>query len=708
MKKFSVVLLFGFILLVSSGCVYYNTFYHAKKAFNKAESARKKDTGRNRANINKGDYNTARDKSAKVIENYPTSKYYDDALYVNGVSNYYLEDYNRAEKRFRELLANFPESEYTRNARLYLAKSKLKLGDMTEARALFERLFAESKEKEVKAEAAMALGEYHFENKEYEKSREFFNSIIDSLGNNEEKKAALLYNADGYFSRFQFRQALDSYLGVLDLDPTTKEKYQAIYNAGRSCYFLNDIDQGMDYFYQLADDPFYYDSLGAIKLQIAEGFELNSDLILAEETYREVAVEFPSRAPGAIANYNLGLIYQYDYEDYPKAKEFYDKAKIRSAGDDIYQDALQRSTDIGKLEEYSERIELDTSATTAEIDSAAYQQYLLGELYMYQLDKPDSAYQEFKYIIDNFPSSYFTPKAMIAAAAISRDYYEDTVSCDSMLRMALKEYPRSDFAPEVIDLLGLAGTVADTGYAGYYFKKAESFAFDKEMYDSAKYYYEFVADSFPNSKYATKAKFAAIWVQDEYASPGDSSIYYAYSEFVDSFPRTEFAQVANQKINVPERRVRRDDPDDNSNDTTTTISIQDLRAGDEDELKKFEGDNQDENYLTPEEKVYIDPDGNTIEQVEQGPFRCDQEFIYPASAYSTDFEGSLVFQIKLDAFGEIVDHRLMTPSPSKELDDVVTEVVLNCHWDTGWMDPEEYNTWFVYKYAVRLPAGARQ
>ena len=700
MKKLSLILIAGFVLILVSGCVYYNTFYHAKQAFNRAEDARKQETTRGRVNISKGDYTKARDKSAKVLENYPTSKYYDDALYVNGVSSFYLEDYIRAERRFRELLANYPESEFVKDARLYLAKSKLKLGDMAEARTLFERLFAESKEKKVKAEAAMALGEYHFENKEYEKSREFFNSIIDSLGSKEEIKTALLYNADGYFTRFQFRQALDSYLKVLELDPTTNERYQSIFKAGRSCYFLNDIERGMEYFYELAEDPFYYDSLGAIKLQIAEGFELDNDLILAEETYREVTVEFPSRGAGAIANYNLGLIYQYDYEDYTKAKEFYDKAKSRSAGEEIYQDALQRSTDIGKLEEYSDRIVLDTSATEAEIDSAAFQQYLLGELYIFQLDKPDSAYQEFMYIVDKFPSSYHSPKAMIAAAVISRDHYEDTLKYDSMLRAALKKYPHSDFTPEIIDLLGLSGTVADTGYPEYYFKKAEDFAFEKGNYDSAHFYYRFVADSFPDSRFATKAEFASIWVLDEFASPGDSSIYYAYTEFVDSFPRTEYAQLANRKINVPARTVQREE----SEADTAAFAIRDPR-GSEADLELPDGARaEDEKYLTPEEKVYVDPEGNTIEVVDQGPFRCDLEFIYPASAYSTNFEGDLVFQIKLDAFGEIVDHRLMTPSPSEELDIAVTEVMLNCHWDTGWMEPEEYNTWFVYKYPVRLPS----
>ncbi len=701
MRKFGVICVLGILLLAISGCVYYNTFYHAKQAFNRAEGTRKGNKVGGRENISRADYSRARDKSAKVIEDYPTSKYYDDALFVNGVSNYYLQDFTRAERRFREILANYPESEFARDSRLYLAKTKLKLEDMAEARALFEKIFDESKEKDVQVEAALALGEYYFENKEYEKSREYFNTIIDSLGNDEDKKLAIMYNADGYFSRFQFKQALENYQRVLNLNPTTDEKYLAIFQSGKAHYFLNKIDEGMAEFQTLADDPLYYDSLGTLKLKIAEGFELDNDLDLAEGIYQEVATEFPDKAAGAVANYNLGLIYQYDYEDYAEAKEYYDKAKVRTAGEDIYQDALQRSANIGKLEDYKERVELDTSATQAQIDSAAFTQYLLGELYLFQLDKPDSAYQEFQYIVENFPTADYAPKAMIASALLTRDQFEDTLSCDSMLRDILKKYPHSDYIPEVIDLLGLAGTRADTGYPLYYFRKAENFAFDIKQYDSAKYYYEYVADSFPNSRLATKAKFASIWVIDEFANPGgDSSIYYAYSDFIDSFPRSEFAQMADRKINVPER-IRREDREESGEELAVTE--EEGYAIDVNDLSNPENAESDDDVITPEERIRM-RDGEILPEVEQGPYRCDEEFIYPPSAYASAFEGDLLYQIKLDAFGEISDFQLMTTSGVKELDEVVTEVLRNCHWNTGWMEPEQYNTWFIYKYRVILPS----
>ncbi|MCP4706655.1 MAG: tetratricopeptide repeat protein, partial [candidate division Zixibacteria bacterium] len=301
-------------------------------------------------------------------------------------------------------------------ARIYLAKTKLKLGDEAEAMTLFERLFSESDDRSVKGDAAMSLGEYYFENKDYEKSRSFFQSIIDSLGEGNDKLLSQNYIADGYFTRFKYKDALNNYLKILELEPGVDEKYRAIFRAGECSYFLNDITQGMDYFSELAENEDYFDSLGQIKLQLALGHELDGDILLAETIYHEVALETGNNAEGAAANYNLGLIYQFDYEDYTSAKGFYDRAKSTKAEESIYKDALQRSSDIGKLEQFLKRNVLDTSSTRAQIDSAASTQYLLAELYFFQLDKPDSAYQEFEYIIKNFPESYLAPKALIAMA----------------------------------------------------------------------------------------------------------------------------------------------------------------------------------------------------------------------------------------------------------------------------------------------------
>ena len=61
------------LLILSLGCVYFNTFYNGRKAFNQAESARKASLSKGREVIQSTRYQIAVDKSLKVIENHPNS-----------------------------------------------------------------------------------------------------------------------------------------------------------------------------------------------------------------------------------------------------------------------------------------------------------------------------------------------------------------------------------------------------------------------------------------------------------------------------------------------------------------------------------------------------------------------------------------------------------------------------------------------------------
>jgi tetratricopeptide (TPR) repeat protein len=693
-NRFKIFLSLALVLFLSSGCVYFNTFYFARKSFNEAESQRK-EAGRQASRAGAGGYKKAIEKTDKVLEKWPGSKWYDDALYINGVSHYYLEDYSKAEKRLRELVVNYPESKYNTEARLYLAKTRLKMGEEATAMTLFEQLFSGIKNKEVRAEAALALGEYYFENKDFAKAEVYFNSLIDSLGNSDDKAIGKMYIADSYFNRFRYNQALKNYKELLKFDLTSAEKYKAKFRAGECCYYLNDIEDGLKIFYELADNETYFDSLGVIKLKIAQGYEWEEELPLAIQTYEEVVVENERKPAEALANYNLGLIYQYDYEDYKKAKEYYDAAKAMGTRSEIYQDALERSSNIGKLESYLNREELDTAATMEDIDQAAETQYLLAELYLTQLGKPDSALHEFKYLADNFPDSYLAPKALIAYGLLRRDYYDDTLSYDSVMRKVLKKYPRSDYIPEAIDLLGLSGTIADSGYAAKYYEKGESFIFDHQNLDSARYYFRMIVDSFPRSDLNAKARYALLWLTANYDSPGDSSLYYEYALFADSFPNSEYGQAAENEI---KEKIPKTSTELAGIDTTGTGAFDQDTTG---------GDTTTVVLMTPEERCQTDPDGNRIELVGHPPQRYDKEFIYPTAAYSDAFYGELCFQVKIDAFGDISDIRLVTPTPSEALNEEATDVVRSCHFDTYWIPPELRDSWFAFKYNIELPASLR-
>ena len=151
---------------------------------------------------------------------------------------------------------------------------------------------------------------------------------------------------------------------------------------------------------------------------------------------------------------------------------------------------------------------------------------------------------EMQYLVDSFPDSYYAPKAMIALAQMEREYAEDSVAADSILKAMLRRYPDSDFVPEALEALSLSGTAADTGYAALYIGQAEDFLINEDNGDSARVRYQYVVDNFPESKFFVPAKFALVWLDETYDSPGDSSVIHAYQEFADSFPGNEYASAA--------------------------------------------------------------------------------------------------------------------------------------------------------------------
>ncbi|RKX24828.1 MAG: hypothetical protein DRP45_07330 [Candidatus Zixiibacteriota bacterium] len=711
MRNYSRHFRIGLILLLlacigmGTGCsVYFNTFFNAKKSFNRAEKARKNSkTG----TAGQGDYRAAMVKALKVVENYPNSKYYDDALYVLGVSYYHTEQYGNAERRFRELLANYGDSEYARSAHLYLAKSKLALGDIDDAMVFFEQVFQEEYDREFKAEAAMVLGQYHIEEKNYEQSLQFLQAVRDSLGDDIQKRQAQILIADGSFADFKFRDALSGYLQVLGTDPDKDDKYHALYRAALSSFRLQRVDVGFEYLDQLIKDELYFDSLGRLQLTVAQGYELDDDLLQAEAMYEEVAATTIQRNLGAVANYRLGLIYQFDYDNLQQAKEYYDEAAAANRSSEIGRDALQRSSDIGKLETFA-RNPLDSNATLDAIDEAAFTQYLLSELYWFRLDKPDTAILEMQYVVDSFPSAYHAPKALIALSEMYREHIQDEHAADSILKLVITRYPNSDYVAEAVGPLGLSGTANDTGYAEIFIHRAEDHLIGEENIDSARINYQHVVDNYPDSKYHLAAQFALLWLTEMYDAPGDSSLILAYQEFADSFPGTMWADTALRRIGAQSTRpsIQRDVPEAEAEDDSLA-----------DTLFADVGDTESPFYQDPLIALYFRPDGDSLVDIRTEPIEILDPFEFPAEAAATQqYEWQLYFQILVDFSGQVIDYVLQIPSGVTEIDERAEITVASMTFDgmdisnrivDAGLEAKSGGNWFVYPFRVIKPEHLR-
>jgi len=691
-NKIALILVVIGLLTLAVGCVYYNTFHNCRQAFNEAEKSRTASRG---GRANTSGYKRAIEKALKVVEMYPNSKYYDDALYVLTVSYYHTDAFTGCERRAREILANYPESEYAPEVTVYLAKAKLAQGSLDEAMEIFQQIFEEDFKRTYKAEAALGLAGYYFENREYDSAEPYLLAIRDSLGSDEERRQAQVMVADAYFDTYRFSGARSAALQLLAMDPTYGQKYHALKMAAVCSFRLQRFDEGHEYLRQLMDDEVYFDSLGALNLLTASGYEDADDQYQAELIYQKIISEQSKHEYLLEAYWRLGLMYQFDYDDLAKAKEYYDSTSRLGRASAIGKEALQRSSDIGKLESFARTIRIDSSTTQNAIDEAAYTQLQLAELYWFQLNKPDTAMLEMEYIVDSFPTAYDAPKAMIALAGMVREHRADTAAADSLLQEMLIRYPTSDYVPEALEPLGLTGSAADTGYAGKYFHRAEDFLVDQQEIDSARANYQVVVDRFPDSKYYLHARFALIWLTEMYESPGDSSVILAYNEFVDSFPNTEWAAEAKKKTAY--RATRRTREADDSE-----------REGPHDEADTIfaaEGDDYEDTttYVDPLEAVYVGPDGEALGLLYTPYIRIDEPFEYPQEAFREAWQGTMYFQILLDFSGDVEDYIFKIKSPNDEINRRAELAVSTMAWDPAAIPTNLQGQWVVFKFVVYLP-----
>ena len=95
------------------GCAYYNTFYNAEKSFEEAEKLIDQTKKTEESDIPqqaKKLLSLSIEKSQKVIEKYPSSKYIDDSYYLIGKSSFIKGDYEYSEKFFKKIISEYPNS----------------------------------------------------------------------------------------------------------------------------------------------------------------------------------------------------------------------------------------------------------------------------------------------------------------------------------------------------------------------------------------------------------------------------------------------------------------------------------------------------------------------------------------------------------------------------------------------------------------------
>jgi len=690
--KRTLLLIALFAVILSSGCVYYNTFFLAKKNYRLAEKARLRSTADALPTVAKSHYDIAITKSSKVLAYYPESKYVDDALFLLGMCFYRTGEYSKAVRKFDELLEAFPKSQYAAESQYWRTLCIYELGDfelaLDKLKELSDQgLFAER--------STFMMAELFYEQGDYISAKEAFHKYLELYPNGQFESLAHFRLANIAFHFERYVECIQEADKIAEKRVTPAEYFNSRMLIGEAWTELDSLQRALKFYGELRKNDSYYTRWPEVDLRIGDVHYLLDDTTSALDVWYEVCRDFPKTINSAWGWFKRGDLHL-DYGIIGIAKIEFDSAAAQVREGEVYELALQKSSSIARLQEFIDLLASHTDSSGIDIVST---ELALAEMYILELGQPDSALSQYRYVLENYPKDTLAPKAAYGVGYVYAITKRDRDRADEAFADLLVRYPESDYAVGAADYFVGRGAALDSlgvRTVAYYFVKAEEFLLTYHRIDSALAYYRLVSDEYQNSRFRPKAIAAMAYIHENYTYNYTlaESLYQFMS---DSFPETEFSQLADVRLGKTAPVFEKDKPPDYASADENAEPISD------EEMEKRDREKRDMEREAERRGEYIDPEtGQTLPRAPR-PKR-EIELRYPLAEWSTSLQGRRVrLKIRIDAFGEVREVELLASCGNDAIDQAAIFGIKDAEWNPEDIPIEYIGGWFYYEVVVRRP-----
>ncbi len=663
-----------FVLIVGSfnGCVYFNTLFLARKNYKKAEKIRVKDGGDVVSGAAKSHYDKTIEKTLKVLTIYPESDYVDDALFLLGMSYLRTGEYSKALRKFNEILEYFPGSKYANESRYWRSVCLYYGGKEDDAVDSLE-IFA--KENPDRAEEALfMIAELAFKDSNFIDAKNAFLRFIESFPKSSKipKVRLRLGQVEWFFEEYE---KAANYLKPISKRDLPNIDYLEARILLAKCYIkLDKLNKADKILHVLLNDDSFRKNWSEVELIVGDVALSRKDTSSAREIWENITRRYPKTEQSAWAYMKLGDMY-FDLGKLALAKEMYNSAASEFGSTEINDLAMNRISIVERFLEYRAAINSDTLG-----GSAASAQIKMAEMFLLELDLPDSAIAAYKSVIEKFPDDSMTPRAAYSLGWVLAYKKKEIEAADRVFAEVLEKYPESDYAVGAVDYFKSRGGALDSmsvRNVAYYFIKAEEFWLTYEWTDSALIYYSFVIDSFTGSRWVPKAMIAKAEILS-LLGQGEAAKK-LLQQLKDRFPKTPYDSLAQVMLGE-------------------SITI---------ELAKSSGPKNTESLteLTPGDSTDIFDPRISYEGLPEAPRPIERlKLYYPEAEWSSRLDKKIIIiKIIIDAFGRVPEVKLIRGCGNSVIDQAVLNAAKRAEFDSSKMDIELFGKWFVLKVRVKKP-----
>lgn len=469
---------------LSASCAYYNTFYLARRYYMKATTGQPYEVDRE-GTTQRANYTKSADYSKKLLGVHPKSKWVDDAWLMWARTLVGTDDPLKAVAMLQEFETRFPKSELRPDAEFFLGLSYRAARRHEQAVERFDNFLAQAPRHELvpyawyeRSRALLSLGrhqeaassagqvlerfprhvlvdralrqraEARYQQRAWQGAREDFRTIGARALTDDDRLKYLLREVDCLEASREYEPAralLRDARSHVPLPPPVPALQRLGTPTGTAAGALPPAQR------VAAPTTPGQDKYGRLTLRMG-GVELLAGRVKeAIGHYETVIQDYPRTQLAAEAQFRIGFAHETGAEDFARARAEYLKVREQTGTSQFAQQAQQRLDNLDRIDRFRTASGVDSVARKAE------SRFLTAEHYLYNLDRPERALEEYRSIADSSADSALVARALNAQAWVLARKLGRPAAADSLFWKVVREHPATEAQLAARDYLEAGG-----------------------------------------------------------------------------------------------------------------------------------------------------------------------------------------------------------------------------------------------------------
>ena len=487
-------------------------------------------------------YSKVIDKSRRVLEEYPDTRYRKNALLLIGQAHFYRQEYRLAEATFQQFADEFGET-YPFERGYWQAMVKWRQGKSQAALNALTSILDEPLSDDQKAQVHLSIAEIQLELNEDKLALENLLKGAE-LTSDADQRGQIYYRISVLaFDKQDYEMALSANKNVIRYALSKKRIEEANLQIVRIHRLLGDWDVVMSEIKSILVDARFTRIHGNLELELVRLYQMQGKDDMAKNRLESIIKDYARSENSAEAYYMLGEIAINEDWDLDEAEKQFSQvtreyrksqytptANLRVKQIKSYKDSQTSITTL--LETFvnteTDSVKSDSSAAnevqTADLspnyESLANHYYNMGELEAFHFNRPTEAIIHFMEIIDSLPTTGQYVKSLFTAAYLAAQQ-GDTTMAIALRDTLLDKFPRSEFADYMRKRYGMEDL---DGSSNQLFRQGE-LGWQTDPGGSLDIFKQILHQDEDSDVAARSAMFLAV-MYDRHFTQADSAIYY--------------------------------------------------------------------------------------------------------------------------------------------------------------------------------------